>query len=220
MDAEMKDYIAKIRREVNEWPEWKKNLLADSVNPYWRDGKTMSDSDKKRADFEAWAKVTPYGQTPYQIWQAAYAAGQKAERDSIFIEWEGADALTAEVERLSAKLAELKADRDSWRRVCEKETESKHQAWAELAAAKAASVCPVNSWQSMETAPKDGTTILLATTLRVAESSWGVCRPQWDGYVANEGKPCWRASGEEKVRGGDPLYWMPMPLYSNLNGRK
>jgi hypothetical protein len=47
-----------------------------------------------------------------------------------------ADFLVAEIERLR-ELADVKADRDSWRRVCEKETEAKHQAWAELAAAKA-----------------------------------------------------------------------------------
>lgn len=48
-----------------------------------------------------------------------------------------------EIERLRAELADTENARDSWRRVCEKETEAKHQAWAELAAAKAASVVPV-----------------------------------------------------------------------------
>lgn len=46
---------------------------------------------------------------------------------------------------LFEEVERLRADRDSWRRVCEKETEAKHQAWAELAAAKAASVVPEES---------------------------------------------------------------------------
>jgi hypothetical protein len=51
----------------------------------------MSDSDDKmRQDFIKWAKVTPYGQTPYQIYQAAYAAGRKAEREAMQLKnWDG-----------------------------------------------------------------------------------------------------------------------------------
>jgi hypothetical protein len=43
------------------------------------------------------------------------------------------ETLACEVERLRAELADTENARDSWRRVCEKETEAKHQAWAELA---------------------------------------------------------------------------------------
>lgn len=53
----------------------------------------MNDSDKMRAEFEAWAKAAAYdlSQTTddkywcvatisaWQVWQAAYAAGQNAE---------------------------------------------------------------------------------------------------------------------------------------------
>ena len=63
---------------------------------------------------------------------------------------EVAEVLAHEVERLRAELADTENARDSWRRVCEKETEAKHQAWAELAEAKAASACPVkvlNIWE-------------------------------------------------------------------------
>ena len=87
----------------------------------------MSD-DKMRAEFEAWADkqcmsltrinwkcgtVSEYAYTAtfdaWQVWQAAYAAGQGAEREAICIQWEGADATIAEVERLRAELAEAKA---------------------------------------------------------------------------------------------------------------
>ena len=60
------------------------------------------------------------------------------------------ETLACAVERLRGELADTENARDSWRRVCEKETEAKHQAWTELAAAKAASVCPVkvlNIWE-------------------------------------------------------------------------
>ena len=90
-------------------------------------------SDPIRDDFEAAANQNDYHTlrtrggdyinnevaVAWHFYQLAYAAGQKAEREAICIQWEGADATIAEVER-------LRADRDSWRRVCEKETEAKH----------------------------------------------------------------------------------------------
>lgn len=69
----------------------------------------MNDSDKMRAEFEAWADkqcmsltrinwkcgtVSEYAYTAtseaWQVWQAAYAAGQKAEREAIQLKnWDG-----------------------------------------------------------------------------------------------------------------------------------
>jgi hypothetical protein len=84
----------------------------------------MSDSDKMRAEFEAWAEDNDCGITlaatsatgfytrniAWTAWQAAYQSGQKAEREAICIQWEGADATIAEVERLRAKLAAVRAE--------------------------------------------------------------------------------------------------------------
>jgi hypothetical protein len=67
-------------------------------------------------------------------------------------------------------------------------------------------------WRTIDSAPKDGTHILLETGLRVLEASWGVCRPQVDGYRANNGKPCWRTQSEKKIVGGSAVRWMPLPL--------
>lgn len=94
----------------------------------------MSGSDKMRAEFEEWAKLelfdplcpdanylerdeTSYFHTVadnYWIaWQAAYAAGQKSEREAIFIEWENGEIMAAEVERLRAELRAAKFGRTS-----------------------------------------------------------------------------------------------------------
>ena len=84
----------------------------------------MSD-DKVRAEFEKWAKAVGHDlsqtkgddrywfvstESAWESWQAAYQAGQKAEREAIFIEWENGELLAAEVERLRAELAAAKAD--------------------------------------------------------------------------------------------------------------
>ena len=59
----------------------------------------MSDKDKMRAEFEAWAKANGFSVRfssngsyvqRWQAWQAAYTAGQKAERESIRLKnWDG-----------------------------------------------------------------------------------------------------------------------------------
>lgn len=96
-DSEMAEHIAKVRQEVSQWPEWKKNLLADSVNPYWREEKAMSDSDKMRAEFEKWVSDNWRKlEAAFAFWdnefcyakdyEAAfliYAAGRKAEQETI-----------------------------------------------------------------------------------------------------------------------------------------
>lgn len=83
----------------------------------------MSD-DKMRAEFEKWAKAVGHDlsqtkgddrywfvstESAWESWQAAYQAGLKAEREAIFIEWENGELLAAEVERLRAELAAAKA---------------------------------------------------------------------------------------------------------------
>jgi len=84
----------------------------------------MSDTDKMRAEFEAWAEDNDCGITlaatsatgfytrniAWTAWQAAYQSGQKAEREAICIQWEGADATIAEVERLRSELAAVRAE--------------------------------------------------------------------------------------------------------------
>tara|TARA_R110000868_G_scaffold318370_1_gene579129 strand:- start:357 stop:791 length:435 start_codon:yes stop_codon:yes gene_type:complete len=107
----------------------------------------MSDSDKMRADFEAWAEDYNLGRTlaatsatgfytrniAWTAWQVAHAAGQKAERAAIFIEWENGEIMAAEVERLRAacnKYSEDELLQGDWKaRALKAETE--------LAAAKA-----------------------------------------------------------------------------------
>lgn len=66
-------------------------------------------------------------------------------------------------------------------------------------------------WQPIETAPLDGTVVLIESSFRVGESSYGVCLRQDDGYVANGGRPCWRAEDQRKMFPGDVVRWMPMP---------
>lgn len=68
-----------------------------------------------------------------------------------------------------------------------------------------------SEWQPIGTAPLDGTAVLIASSFRVGESSYGVCRWQHDGFVANEGKPCWRAEDRQKRFPGTITHWMPLP---------
>ena len=108
----------------------------------------MSD-DKMRAEFEDWADkqcmsltrinwkcgtISEYAYTAtydaWQVWQAGYQAGQKAEREAIFIEWEDGEILASEVERLRAELAQLRKD---W---CDDDEAIKQQALRVLDAAK------------------------------------------------------------------------------------
>ena len=70
----------------------------------------------------------------------------------------------------------------------------------------------MSDWQPIETAPLDGTFVLIASSFRVGESSYGICLPQHDGYRANKGRPCWRSAGGEKIfPGASVTHWMPMP---------
>lgn len=83
-------------------------------------------TDKMREDFEAWAKSEGFDISRLKLnnfdssdyahsltsaaedgYEAGYAAGRDAEREAICIQWEGADATIAEVERLRAMLVNL-----------------------------------------------------------------------------------------------------------------
>lgn len=73
----------------------------------------------------------------------------------------------------------------------------------------------MGEWQSIENAPKDGTRILACRLyddgdFNITTTSWGICSAQQDGFVANSGKPWWRAYGEEKLI-PTPTHWMPLP---------
>jgi len=67
------------------------------------------------------------------------------------------------------------------------------------------------NWQSIDTAPKDGSVVLIASSFRVGESSFGVCKPQPDGYKANAGQECWRTWDKVFVFPGSITHWMPLP---------
>ena len=91
-------------------------------------------TDKMRAEFEAWAKANDL---PIAVLHSGENSGYVDMRTAWAFEgWRVVQkAEQAEVELLRAELADTQNARDSWRRVCEKETEAKHQAWAELAEA-------------------------------------------------------------------------------------
>lgn len=69
--------------------------------------------------------------------------------------------------------------------------------------------------RDMDAAPRDGTEILTCRLTpggasAVQNSSWGVCRPQSDGYVANSGEPAWRARDQKKLV-PTPTHHRPLP---------
>ena len=80
-----------------------------------------------------------------------------------------------------------------------------------MTALSAPALADVN-WRDISTAPKDGTSIILSSTFRVGEGSWGICGRQHDGYRANDGKATWRTADEEKIFPGNVTHWMPMPI--------
>jgi hypothetical protein len=72
-------------------------------------------------------------------------------------------------------------------------------------------------WQSIETAPKDGSLIdLLVDGMRVADCRWffsknergePLVRPAWDGWIRDK---VWVGQYPSGV-GGTPTHWMPIP---------
>jgi hypothetical protein len=61
-------------------------------------------------------------------------------------------------------------------------------------------------WQPIETAPKDGTRILLFIEDQVIEGHWDDSWPMWcTAYLSSHGCGCCSSSNEE------PTHWMPLP---------
>jgi hypothetical protein len=66
-------------------------------------------------------------------------------------------------------------------------------------------------WQPIETAPKDGTEVLLVRNGSFRQiGSWRKPCQQADGYRVNDGEPCWVGYSAEK-RVPEPTHWMPLP---------
>ena len=64
-----------------------------------------------------------------------------------------------------------------------------------------------NQWQPIETAPKDGTWILVYKPFNLYgfdDSKWFV-----DKYIVRWADECWNISMEDKVI--YPTHWMPLP---------
>jgi hypothetical protein len=76
-----------------------------------------------------------------------------------------------------------------------------------------------NKWLLIDSAPKDGSSILVAYPL-FGGDGYGVAEANWDGIGEDEG---WHISGTswcDCVNGlirsnhGDPTHWQPMPVFS------
>lgn len=69
-------------------------------------------------------------------------------------------------------------------------------------------------WQPIETAPKDGTTILL---YRPSAHPWGMVTPgKWDAQPhSKKPNPYWemwfKIGGNYESRAWPPTHWMPLP---------
>lgn len=81
------------------------------------------------------------------------------------------------------------------------------------AAIQAMQVPELPKWEGIESAPKDGTSVLLATELGVLIGSWG--RGRYLGKVKGY-EPAW---GCGSAYGWEPTHWMPLPTPpENSNG--
>lgn len=71
----------------------------------------------------------------------------------------------------------------------------------------------MNEWQPIETAPKDGTKVLVYTGTR---NGMTASPAMWDeDKYAKRIRPFWSrldAIGRSDSRGNQPTHWMPMPL--------
>lgn len=90
----------KIKKQALEAAGWKFGDAEDFLNEGG-----MMDADKMRAEFEAWAKAVGHDlsqtkgddrywfvstESAWESWQAAYAAGRKAEREAMQLKnWDG-----------------------------------------------------------------------------------------------------------------------------------
>ena len=70
----------------------------------------------------------------------------------------------------------------------------------------ALAACDESPWRSMESAPKDGTDIMLAAPGRVTCGEWIVPNtPEWDD------DPFWGSWGGNFSEENPPTHWMPLP---------
>lgn len=84
--------------------------------------------------------------------------------------------------------------------------------WEDLAKVAAAAI---TGWQPIETAPKDGTEVLLFTVQEIDdfcdEAFTAVQIGHWD-FGNDRGDRVWhRPAGWHQTKIGDPTHWMPLP---------
>jgi hypothetical protein len=60
-------------------------------------------------------------------------------------------------------------------------------------------------WKLIETAPKDGTQILLLVDGVTVQASWGV------GDDGDYNNPCWNPTYTGAIWDDDATHWMPLP---------
>lgn len=76
----------------------------------------------------------------------------------------------------------------------------------------------MTEWQSIETAPKDGTTILIGGHQLLHAHGFGICTARWQTKWEAEngdGIAWWKVEdgkfGPYDLRGPSPTHWMPLP---------
>lgn len=80
-------------------------------------------------------------------------------------------------------------------------------------------------WQTIDTAPKDGTAIIVFVPKQYYGGGGRVCLARWnDDKYARKPRPFWSRSLSDKTgdRASPPTHWMPLPEppdTTNLNTR-
>ncbi len=104
------------------------------------------------------------------------------------------------IEKLQAELAALKAERDQLSKACDQHAAHEYKLMGEVAALKAA-----QEWRAMESAPKDGTWVL------VIDSEYG---DHGGAFVARYTKAfsgSWLINTSHTPHVVYPTHWMPLP---------
>jgi len=68
----------------------------------------------------------------------------------------------------------------------------------------------MNDWQPIETAPKNGDTVLLWREIGGVVSAFWDCCADFDWWYIDDGK-----YGPYPLRGPNPTHWMPVPSGPN-----
>lgn len=76
----------------------------------------------------------------------------------------------------------------------------------------------LSEWRTIESAPKDGTPVIVRSTFRMGEASFGICREQQDGHRAGNGKGAWRCPDEIHLFPGNVTHWLPLPPAPSKEG--